>query len=219
MVKNNDARGIIFDFDGVIIDTVPYHYRSWKSPFEKRGVRFDLKDYLKINGFSREKGVVMVLGKIPKKEIIKVSDEKQAIYKKLLDKKLPPLLPGFRKLFNAIYQSKYRLAIASSSKNCKYISNKLGLTKKTDVLVGGGDFKNPKPSPDIYLVTAKKLKVKPENCIVIEDMLGGIKSAKNAGAHCIALTSYSPKRKLRGADIYIKSLEDLNIKKIEEIFK
>jgi beta-phosphoglucomutase len=210
-------KAVIFDFDGVVIDTVPYHYKSWKKLFKEQGISFTFKDYLRINGITREKGITMVMGKISKDKIQRLSARKQIIYRNLLDKKIPPLLPGFKNLLAILLKNKYPVAIASSSKNCKYILEKLKLINKLDAVVGGNDFKKPKPDPDIYLTTAKKLKVRPNNCMVIEDAYGGIKSAKNAKMYCVGLTTHASKKELKGADIYIYSLKNLNLNKIINI--
>ena len=107
-----------------------------------------------------------------------------------------------------------KMAVASSADRVKIDINlrEIGLSAETfDVIVSGEDVERKKPFPDIYLLAAQRVSELPENCLVVEDAVSGVKAAKAAGARCLAVTTSFPAEKLTEADI-IKSSLDVNLK-------
>ena len=207
-------KGIIFDVDGVIFDSEKLHAEAWKVVFEKRniflvddksGVGRSDSEFLKE---LKEKGAV------PKNlNIREVQDEKLTVLIELANKKVE-LFPQVKELLVSL-EKKYILGIASNSDK-KFILN---IIQNTDLLdyfksvLTINDIKEPKPSPEIYLLSAKKMGLKPQECVVIEDSTYGIEAAKRAKMKCIAVAHTLPKEKLRKADLL---LEQVCIAKIEQ---
>ena len=131
------------------------------------------------------------------------------------------VLPGVKYSLN-LFKNKYKLAITSSGsrKRINWMLNRLDVFNYFEIIVTASDVKLGKPNPEPYLITVKKLGLKSEECLVIEDAINGIKSAKSAGCKCVAIENkYTPEQDLSEADLVLESLEDVNIKIINSISK
>lgn len=194
---------VIFDLDGVIVDTVPYHFASWKKLFLEEGQEITWRMYeMLLNGLPRHTGIVNVLGRVSVKELARLANRKQELYREMILAKPPKVFPGVRTTLRWLRSRGKKIAVASSSKNVRFILGRVGLQKEVDVIVGGGEFKHPKPAPDIFLLAAKRLGCKPSVCIVVEDAATGIRAAKRAGAMALGAATSEDKEKLKiaGAD-------------------
>ena len=200
---------MIFDLDGVIIDSEPLHKRAWKAVFEEKGI------FLKDEEMAESIGTTdhSLLKKIIRENDLepdfrKWYEKKRERYRTLLRNNLK-VFPGATSLIKKLSR-KYSLALASSAwlENIRFVLNRLELIKYFKVIIGRDDVENHKPNPDIYLLTAERLGLPCDKCVVIEDSLVGIRAAKKAGMKCIAVShSFSPQR-LKEADLVVDSLED-----------
>jgi len=177
---------IIFDLDGVIADSARTEFEAYRRAFQKHHITLTYNEFLRSRGGTGLELIEDILkskkAALDAKDIYKT---KQEIYKKLI-----PTIAPFTETVALINRLKnYKLAIASSSssKNIEMILRKFGVKNKFKVIVGGEDVKRGKPDSEIFLLAAKKLKVKPENCLVIEDSKVGLEAAKKAGIECIVL--------------------------------
>ncbi len=203
-------KAFIFDLDGVTTNTVWHHFQAWKKMFKEEGMKFSKKDYQKIDGIPRDEGIKKIVGKVSKIKIKKMGGKKQKYYREFLEKKPPSLLPGFKNFVKKLKKKGIKIAVASSSKNTNFILEKLKIKNLFDAIITGYDFKKPKPHPEIFLNTAKKLKISPRECVVIEDSQAGIEAGKKAGMKVIGFSSSKPKRKLlQGADKVISSFKEI----------
>jgi len=134
-------------------------------------------------------------------------NKKQKLYLEEIDKNPPKVFNGFLKLLIALKKQGIKIAVASSSKNVRYILSKIRIIDEFDAVISGNDFKKSKPDPDIFLTAAKSLKTRPENCLVFEDAGAGVRAARNANMHCIGFASSDNETELEksGADLVIKS--------------
>ena len=200
---------IIFDLDGVIIDSEPLHKRAWKAVFEGEGVFLTDEEMAESIGTTDHS----LLKKIIRKNNLEPDfgrwyEKKRKEYNALLRNNLK-VFPGVTSLVQKLGK-KHSLALASSAwlKNIKFVLNKLELSKYFKVVIGREDVKNHKPNPDTYLLTAEKLGLPCHKCVVIEDSLAGLRAAKIAGMKCIAVSNSFPPSRLREADLVVNSLED-----------
>ena len=133
-----------------------------------------------------------------------------------LKKEVTPI-EGIHNLVNTLYSAKYELAVGTTSSvaNANIILKTLKLSDKFSFIASGHDVKNGKPAPDVFLLAAKKLKVKPQECLVIEDGLAGMQAAKNAGMKCIGLVK--TKNKNYQADILVNKLGDISLELIKKL--
>lgn len=214
MTKKNTQKikSVIFDLDGVIVNTVPYHFASWQRLFKEEGqeITWNIYETL-LNGLPRHTGIVNVLGEITEKELARLANRKQELYREMIFDKSPKVFPGVRPALNWLRNNGFGIAVASSSKNVRFILSEVGLTDAVDAIVGGGEFKNPKPAPDIFLLAAKQLHCDPRLSIVVEDAATGIRAAKRAGAKALgtATSEKASQLKKAGADLVIEDMKQL----------
>lgn len=201
-------KAIIFDVDGVLLNTVPYHFRAWKKLFNKAGVRFSLKDYLeKVNGIPRINGLLNIMPRLKNKALLEqLANKKQQYFKDSILKDKPKPLSGIIPLFKKLQKMGLKLSAASSSKNAPLLLRLTKLAPYFSAVVSGNDFKRSKPDPEIFIVASKLLGVSPKNCVVVEDARVGIEAAKNAGMKTIGVLTTNDKTIEGFADITLSSL-------------
>lgn len=204
---------VLCDMDGVIADSGPFHLAAWQEIFAKRGVAFTGKDFTRLFGTRNDFIIRTVLGKeLPEKEIEIIFLEKEASFREKAKGNIKPL-PGVIKLLNTIKKSNFRLALVSSApmENIDLITTEIGIAGIFDCVISGREVAESKPSPQIYLLAAKRLEIGPETCIVIEDSPHGVRAARAAGMRCLAVTNTHPKQDLNEADKVVASLEDMDL--------
>lgn len=201
-------RAIIFDVDGVLVDTVPYHFKAWKRMFEECGATFNFDDYLeKVNGLPRAVGIKNILTKVSEADLDKLAEIKQEYFLEMIDQKPPKTLSGVKQLLEKLGENIFYIAAASSSKNAPFVLEKTGLAKYFNTIVSGHDFKNPKPDPEIFLTAAKRLKMDPSECVVFEDAYHGVEAGNRGGMYTIGLMTSNDKKIPKIANITFKDFK------------
>lgn len=209
-------KGIIFDCDGVVIDSEPVRWRAFRKLFmDEFGIELPKKKDLSIIGKTEEVNMGHFLKKYNlRRDIHKLIKKKEEILRKILSKK-ENMIPvrGLFDFLEFLKEKGYRTAVASSSLK-PYINNVLDTFKirnKFDKIISGDMVKKSKPEPDIFILAAEKLCLKNEECVVIEDSIPGVIAAKKAGMICIAITSTFKRKELKenGADIVVNSLDEI----------
>lgn len=210
---------IIFDLDGLLVDSLPLLYKAYNQVFTKYGCPLSLENWHEwING-SLKPIIWIQKNKLPL-DAGAVRLEKKKIYEKLIRDELK-LKPGAKNLIN-ILGKKLRLCIASSSRieSVKSIVNKFKLGSKFEELISDAEMEKWKPHPYIFLKTAEIMGVKPNECLVVEDSIAGLKAAKAAGMICIICPdSFSDTKpnEFKGADKIVKNLNEISYKMIESL--
>ena len=205
-------KAIIFDMDGVIVDSIPMHLKIWKKMFNKRGIKFSNKIFEKYNGTSTyEIGKSLIeefnLDETPD-DIVKEKLDYELIYREKEIKLFKESVDVLKKL----KKQGYKIALATGSKRSilDFIINKFKIDKYFDAIAHTEEVKNSKPAPDIFLLAAKKIKVDPKYCVVIEDAVNGIIAAKKASMKSVAITTtFKKKVFLKKSDYIVDSLIDL----------
>lgn len=210
-------RAVIYDLDDLMVNSHLLHVEASERVFKKYKIsQKSLPEHIR-SGFigMRVSDILRELIKIYnlKVNFEKVYKEREKILLDLVGEKLRPM-PGLFESLKLLKKSAIAIAIASSGtkKYIKTVLLKFNISGYFDVIVSGDDVKLGKPNPETYIVTCKKLGLKPEEVLVLEDATKGIKAAKLAKCKCIAVSSkYTPKQDLSEADFEIKSLRDLNL--------
>lgn len=208
-------KGIIFDMDGVLINSEPFHYQVWKEALKKRGINLDYEIYKPCIG-----STVQVLMQILHEHYgVDEKDDSLSLEVKNLKQEMiekqgyPPLIPYVKDMLERFHEAGYHMAVASSSPQ-EYIENVTsywGISPYFQVLVSGEHVEHPKPAPDIFLKTADILGLLPEECLVIEDSENGCRAAKAAGMTCMAY--YNPdsgKQNLQTASVVVEGFEEID---------
>lgn len=213
-------KAAIFDLDGVVVDTVPLHFKAWKRMFTEYGKNFTFQDYKeKVDGIPRVNGGRAILFDLSTQELIKATDKKQKYFLEYLKKEKIPIFKTTLKLMKKLKNKEIKIAVISSSKNASYILEKTGIIKFINVEVDGNDITKGKPHPQIFLIAAEKMGLKPKNCIVFEDAVLGVKAAKRAKMLCIGVDRHNDPERLKRADIIVKDLEEINYNKLISLFE
>jgi len=213
-------KAAIFDLDGVIVDTVPLHFRAWKRMFSEYGKDFTFEDYKeKVDGIPRLDGARAVLTDLDAEELEKAASRKQAYYLETVNKGEIDVYPSTVKLIKQLKEKRTKVAAASSSRNCRYILEKVGLLELFDAIVGGGDFNKGKPDPEIFLLAASKINAAPSESVVFEDAMLGVEAAKNGKMICVGIARKGERELLKKADLVVADLNEVDYAKLEGLFK
>ena len=204
---------IIFDMNGVIIDDEPLHEAAIKEVCSLRGITFSSEEYKKqYMGVSDERCFQIIIQKynLTNVTIKELLTKKTIIYKQLLTSNFKEV-PGVIKVIQTLSE-KFNLALASSAtlEEIIMILNHLNIKHFFKIIVSAEDVTHCKPNPEPYLLVAQKLNILPEHCLVIEDSVNGICSAKNAGMKCIAITTNNSKQDLQKADFIIDHFNEID---------
>lgn len=215
-------KAVIFDMDGLMIETEHLQSQSFEKVLKEYGKKPILnKDgVVQLVGITAKKNWVLLKKRYHIDEAIEVLlAKKRKIYIKLLEKNIAAK-PGLYKLVKFLVGHKIKIAVASNSvrQHIEFVLSKLKLIKHFTLLVSGEDLRRGKPFPDIFLKTAKHLKVKPGECLVLEDAEVGIIAAKRAGMKVIAIPNrYTKSQDFSLADRIVQSLARVNSKLISSL--
>ena len=182
---------VIFDLDGVIVDTAEHHYRAWKRLAGELGIACppDLKD--RVRGISRMEALKIVLGEAwpsYRDQAQELANRKDAYYQELIEGLGPEdLLPGALEFIRDLKRHGVKVAVATVSRNGRTVLARLGILDEFDAVVDGHSGARSKPAPDLFLYAARDLGVPPSRCLVVEDAPAGIAAAEVAGMASLAL--------------------------------
>jgi beta-phosphoglucomutase len=204
-------RGVIFDMDGVLVDSEELIREAATRMFAERGVHVRPEDFRPFVGAGENR----YLGGVAEKHGFRLNLEPDkartyAIYEEIARGRLAPL-PGVAEFIGRCRSRGLRLAVASSADEIKLRINlrELRLPDGTfDALVNGLDVERRKPAPDIFLLAARRLRLAAADCLVVEDAVNGVAAAKAAGARCLALTTSFTREQLAGADFFAPTLAE-----------
>lgn len=188
--------------------------------FKEYGKKFTFKDYKeKVDGIPRIDGARAILTGLSSKELTEATDKKQRYFLESLKKEKIPVFRAAIKLIKELRSKGIKTAVVSSSKNSPYILKKTRIDKLFDAEVSGSDITKGKPHPQIFLLAAGKMRVKPKNCVVFEDAILGVRAAKRAKMLCVGIDRYNDPKRLKEADLVVSNLRGINYDKLIALFK
>lgn len=206
-------KAVIFDLDGVIVSTDEYHYQAWKAIADREGIYFDRSINERLRGVSRAESLNILLEKASReyseRDKESLCQQKNEIYKELLNKlTYNDLLPGVNENLEKLKKSGIKIAIGSSSKNAPYILERIGMQDYFDTVADGNSIVKSKPDPEVFLLAASLLHIKPEHCLVVEDAYAGIDAAKQGGFLSLAVGYACGYER---ADYRTRSMKDIDL--------
>lgn len=218
-MKNKIA--FIFDLDGVIVDTAKYHYLAWKNLANSLGFDFTEEQNEQLKGVSRVKSLEILLniGNVTlseeKKQQLLVEKNKE--YLEYVNKMTSEeILIGVNNILHFLEENNIEFALGSASKNAPLILEKVGLLHRFSAIVDGNDVTQAKPNPEVFLKAAEKLNVKPENCVVVEDAIAGVKAANAANMVSIGIGS---KNTLSEANYVFENMASIDTQFLNNLLK
>lgn len=207
----NNLKAIIFDMDGVIVDSEALSVASEKSVLDKNGIVIDEADWATFKGKTSVAIFSFIIEKYNLKNLdpIKMREEKIGYYMDLFEKEIS-MFTGFMELINYL-RPKYRIALTTSSgKDIQdRVFSRFDLHKYFDEIVTSDLVTNGKPHPEPYLLTLEKLGLCGDECVAVEDSDNGVTSAKSAGIKTVAVTHTFPKEKLAHSDFIVNNLLEI----------
>lgn len=213
-------KGVIFDLDGVIADTVPAHYAAWKRMFEEEGYAFDDQVYHdKVDGRRRFDGAQAVMVDAPPQRVNAAAARKDGYFLEQIEAGQFRVFADTLDFLRACRAAGIVLATASSSRNARLVLEKAGIAGEFAAIVGGDDVTRGKPHPDIFLLAAERLGTPPDACVVVEDAISGVAAAKAGGFFCIGLDRAGQAERLAGADLIVDSLAGLRPCEVEKLLR
>lgn len=207
------TKGLLFDLDGVIVDTAKYHYLAWKQLAAELGIQFDEKDNERLKGVSRMANFEIILSldsrTMPQEEKEACCKKKNDIYVAYINKlQQEEILPGVREFIEDTRKKGYKIALGSVSKNAPLILERLAITDLFDKIIDGTKVEKAKPDPEVFLKGAQELEIQPEDCIVFEDSVAGIEAAHNGGMKAVGI---GKKVMLAESDLVIPGFANIDI--------
>jgi HAD superfamily hydrolase (TIGR01509 family) len=213
------SRAVLWDLDGVLIDSGTLHFKTWEQTLNKAGYAFTRDDFHATFGRNNRGVLTHILGQPPEEDFLqRMGDEKEALFRKILPGQLV-LLPGVREWLAWFQAHGFKQAVASSApmENVEVMVDEVGIRDYFDYLAAGGSLPS-KPDPAVFLLAAEKCNVDPANCLVIEDSPAGIEGARRGGMKCIAVETTHPADSLLGAGLILHDLTDLTPTAVEGLF-
>jgi beta-phosphoglucomutase len=204
-------RGVLFDLDGVIVDTLHYHYLAWKHMFERLGGAVDEHTVLMHEGRNSREILPLLMQEagvtIPENRQDAFIEEKRAYYRTIVHVK------QYAGAFEVIHELKQRgrkvaLVTACALKNMQH-SLDAGHQAHFDFIITGDEVPRAKPFPDPYLTAARQIGIAAEECLVVENAPLGIEAAKSAGMYCVAIETTLGKEYLTQADCILPTIRGL----------
>tara|TARA_B100002052_G_scaffold53768_1_gene46915 strand:- start:276 stop:920 length:645 start_codon:yes stop_codon:yes gene_type:complete len=186
-------KGIIFDMDGTIVDSLPYHYKAWKIFFKENKVENfskKLKDYK--GGGTLDLMTAVYGNKYSRKELKIMTDDKEIIFREIYKNNVVPIM-GFMDMFELIKSKNILVGLASNAirKNVKMILSELKIYEKFDSIICGDEVRKGKPDPEMFDETVDRFNLKKEECLIFEDSVEGVSAAVNSKVDVVGITSSS----------------------------
>jgi HAD superfamily hydrolase (TIGR01509 family) len=219
-MTTSPARAVIWDLDGVIIDSADEHRRAWQRLAREEGIIFTDADFWATFGKRNDDIIPLFWGDIPAQRLADLADRKEVYFREYI-RGAAVALPGAMELMRGLREAGYRQALASSTpvENIRLISDVLHLERYLSVLVSGEAVARGKPAPDIFLKAAAGLGTSPARSLVIEDAVAGIQAARAAGMRCIAVAGERDLPGLRAADLVVRDLTEVSAGRVNSLLQ
>jgi beta-phosphoglucomutase len=211
--------GVVFDMDGVLVDSYHAHFVSWSRLYGELGVDYsEAKFAADFGRTSRDILRRQFGGDFPLEEIRKLDDRKEALFREELAETFPAM-DGAVELIDGLAADGFLMAVGSSGppENIALCLEKLGRRAKIGAVVTGADVSRGKPDPQVFQLAASRLELPAESCAVVEDAVHGVEAANRAGMLSIGLTGTVEREKLAMANLVVGSLRELSAGRIREL--
>jgi beta-phosphoglucomutase len=220
-MKDMNQMGVIFDLDGVLVDSYRAHLESWQSLAREYGITMTEAQFVSLFGRTSP-DIINELWEdhLSPDQVPAMAERKEALYREILHRDFPAM-DGARELIDQLVEKNFLLGVGSSGppQNVELSLEKLGRRKHFSAVITGKDVTRGKPDPQVFLTAAQRMDLAASQCAVIEDAPAGISAARAAGMTSIALTGTAAADKLSHADLVVNSLRELAPEKIARLIR
>lgn len=217
---SNTIQAVIWDLDGVILDSANEHRRAWHRLAQDEGIIFTDADFWATFGKRNNDIIPHYWHVTSPAHLQELADRKEAYFREFV-RESAAFLPGAWELMSALHEAGFAQALASSTPlmNIALIDELLGLSRYLSALVSGESVAHGKPAPDIFLKAAEELGIAPGACVVIEDAVAGVEAAHRASMACIAVAGDRDLPGLRAADLMVHDLTGVTVEQVRALAK
>ncbi len=211
--------GVIFDMDGVLIDSYQPHRQSWQAMAREHGVEMTDRQFARTFGRTSRDIIRHFWGEqVTDEQIREMDGRKEDLFREIIAHRVP-VMPGAMELLTDLSASGFKLGIGSSGppENVRLVIEQLNLAGFLSGAVTGMDVTRGKPDPQVFLLTAERMRIAPARCAVVEDAVAGITSARRAGMKAIALTGTAGREAFAEADLVIDRLNELSAARLADL--
>ena len=213
---------VIFDMDGVICHTNPYHSMAFREFFSKRDLSPTDEDFAK-HMFGKSNSYILshfLQRVVEGDELLQLEDEKESLFRKIYEPHIEPI-EGFVDFITDLTNHHVKLGVATSAPlaNLELIMSKVPVRTHLGSVMASENVKKHKPDPEVYLTSAKNLNIDPNNCIVFEDSFSGVSAALNAGMRVVGVLSSHSKEELPPCNLYIENYREISFEQIQSLFQ
>ncbi|GAC1356677.1 MAG: beta-phosphoglucomutase [Ktedonobacteraceae bacterium] len=216
--KVGAVQAVIWDLDGVVIDSEEDHKKAWQRLARETGKEFSDAQFATTFGWRNDAIIPTVWGAVSAEELQELADRKEIYYRDYV-RNTAAFLPGAQELMHGLHNAGYPQALGSSAPlaNIELVKEVLELGRYINAFVSGETVLHGKPAPDIFLKAAKELDTEPAHCLVIEDAIAGIAAARAGGMYSIAVAYGRVLPGLQVATLVVKDLAEVNVERIQHI--
>jgi beta-phosphoglucomutase family hydrolase len=203
---------VLWDMDGTMIDSAPYHDRAWRATLAEAGVDFTAEDLRRTFGWRNDSIIAAIAGPdLPPERVAAIATAKEERYRELVRQEGMVLLPGVGEWLERLHARGIPQAIASSAppENIVTVLAVIEIAGFFQAVLSGDDVAQGKPDPALFLLAASRLGRSPATCVVVEDAPAGVEAARRAGMVCLAVTNSHPRERLAAATLVVDSLAGL----------
>lgn len=212
---------VIFDMDGVICHTNPYHSLAFREFFSSRNLNPTDEDFA-AHMFGKSNSYILshfLKRPVAGDELLELENEKESLFRKIYEPHIEPI-SGVVEFISDLYANNVKLGVATSAPyaNLDLIMSKVPVRDKMGSILASEHVKKHKPDPEVYLTSAKNLGVTPDQCVVFEDSFSGISAARNAGMRVVGVLTSHTINELPPCNMYIENYREINFNTILEMF-
>ncbi len=216
---NSVIKALIFDLDGVIVDTAHYHFIAWQRLAKELGITFTEKENERLKGVSRMRSLEIILEiggvSLSPDKMEELASKKNVWFVEYVEAIKPEeIFPGVKEMISNLRFKGYKIALASSSKNAEMVLRLLQIKNLFDAVVDGTMITHSKPDPEIFLLAASRLGIDPSQCVVFEDAEAGVEAALAAKMKCVGVGSPD---QLGKAHVIISKTGDFKLEQLQNL--
>jgi len=208
----SNSIGVIFDMDGVLVDSAKPHLESWKQLASEIGGSVTDAQIASTFGRQNRDIIPMLFGPTTEDRLHRLSDRKEELYRDLV-RECPPIVNGAIDLLQALFDRGVKLSIGSSGPraNIDLVLAAMRVADRIHAVVSADDVTRGKPDPQVFEIACHRLDLHPSRCVVIEDAPVGIQAAKAAGTRAVAVLMHHPRKAFAAADHIVDRLQDIAV--------